>query len=161
MIEGWGRWWDDWDSEAVLGLAGTLLVTGLVLFGWGWYAHHSAGDFRRDARQASAEVVSEGFTVRQNHDQDGYPVPETVYRPTVRFTTSSGRQTAHQVTCEAHVRRQIGSRVTVLYDPDDPQHVCAVQDVRLSSTASTVTRWTGVSLAALGSLVGIAGLLRR
>ncbi|WP_433472231.1 DUF3592 domain-containing protein [Spirillospora sp. CA-142024] len=160
MIEGWARWWDDWEREAALGLAGTLLVTGLALFGWGWYAaHHSAGDFRRHARQASAEVVSEGFAVRQR-DRDGYPVPETIYLPTVRFTTSSGQQTTHQVACEANVHRQVGSRVNVLYDPDDPQHVCVAQDVRLSSTTNTITRWLGVSVAALGCLVGIAGLLR-
>lgn len=137
---------------------------GLVFVFVGLIIRKTAHGFRGAARTQGTIVefdprVPGGFRVPGGRFRVGSPVGanQMVYMPTVEFTTAEGtpvRATAHIGTNPRPGK--VGDKVTVFYDPRNPQRV-RVQSGRATMTCLEVGfMLIGGGLAALGILILIA-----
>jgi hypothetical protein len=96
------------------GFARGLLVVGVLIIAWGANSWWSTSRFAARALSAPGEVIE----LKVHHDSEDN---SNTYSPVFRYTLPNGRQ----ITLESGVRTyppayQVGERVQVLYEPDDP-----------------------------------------
>lgn len=132
--------------ERTLGRLGWLaLLLGLAMLAGAGYAASRTAAFLRIAASADGTVVALDESV--STDSDGRR--SRTYRPVVEFAPASGAvRTFTSRTGSSPPAYDVGERVTVLYDPQDPD------DARLKGTFSL---W-GLAIILGGIGVGFAGI---
>ncbi len=126
-------------------IAGTMVLASVALLfvaiAWGVRSYTVS----RTWIPVRGEVVS----LVSSQDSDG----STTYAPIVEYHTGSElpRRFQHTVSSGGLLANEIGDRVDVLYDPDDPDHAII---------SSTMGLWLGPALfGAFGSVASIATIL--
>jgi Protein of unknown function (DUF3592) len=94
-----------WIPRVLFGLAALLLATGAATL-------VDAARFVRGAERTTGTVID-----LDARTSDG----DLVYYPMVRFTTAGGRRVEFTSSSGSSSPPDVGDRVEVLYDPDDPQ----------------------------------------
>ena len=116
------------------------LGVGLLLASAATFVHTKR--FVAGAERATGTVID----LSVDFSSDG-----TVYYPVVRFTTAEGRTVEFRSSSGSSSQPDVGDRVDVLYDPDDPQ------DAQLSGFFD-LWLWT-IALGGLGFLFSAFALL--
>jgi len=130
-------------------LSGFFTFTGfLFLLGGAMHFFDSAG-FLFKAQRTVGEVTS----VEKHYIKSGNDGPVFNYRPTVRYQVSTGQ------TYSTAVRRSssdydfdIGKRIDVLYDPENPEHV-RIKDFWATYVNSIGIAFTGLICLFLGGFL--------
>jgi Protein of unknown function (DUF3592) len=130
-------------AAAIVGLIGLVFLP----IGIGFWVNNSS--FERDAEKTTGTVID--HVTKTSYDRDGDR--SVTYAPKVRFTAADGQDYEFTDSISSSNKKDIGSRVDVLYKPDDPS------DARIDSVAR---RWLfpGIfgGVGALMVLIGV-GLL--
>ncbi len=122
----------------------TFLLIGilLILFALGAFFYYR--NFQESALEASAEIIS----IQEDHSGE-----DVVYRATVRFETAAGDAIVTQLD-HGSSSLELGDRLTVLYDPEDPS------TIRTESSGLVVPLVSG-AFGAVFVLLGAASILKR
>lgn len=110
-------------------------------------------DFRSSAVRTEGTVIGYETRYGNHRDDDNGPSRRSVtYAPVVRFTTEDGRTIEFTSGVSRSNKPLNGTKVDVLYDPDNPQHA-KVDDMAGRLLAPVITGGLGALFLLIGLLL--------
>lgn len=147
-----GRLWSGVNENlrgiVLFGLA--FLVFGLIMMAVRWFANN-------DMAQLSVTVNDVLVVKVEPEEKTSGRKRRTVYRPYFKFTDQGGNEiVARSMVTFPDNRYPEGTRVTVRYDPNDPQNRAVVEG---SGYESETTDFLSIAVAGFGALWIVVGLV--